>query len=47
MCFWTRAKDDTGSFDSIISDNDSKGPMRLTTKAGEYLTIQGCDWTKS
>jgi hypothetical protein len=44
-CYWARHKDDTGS--NIIANDLTEGPTRLTAKAGEYLEITGCDFTKA
>lgn len=44
-CYWERSKDDTGDFDSIIANDYSDGPGRVTVKAGEiFKTSGGCDW---
>lgn len=47
LCYWARMKDDSGSVDSIIANNNSQGPTRVTVKAGEYLQVTGCDFTKA
>ena len=45
ICYWARLKDDSGS--NIIANNAGQGAARLTVKAGEYLQITGCDWTRA
>ncbi len=46
-CYFARAKDDSGSISSIEQNDNTQGAARVTVKNGEYLTITGCDWTKS
>lgn len=46
LCYWARMKNDSGSLDAIIANNNSQGPTRVTVKAGEYLQVTGCDFVK-
>lgn len=47
-CYWERAKDDSGSLDSIIANDNITGPGRLTVKAGQILKLDGgCEWTRA
>lgn len=47
MCFWSRKKDDSGSFDSIIANEIVKGQGRVTIKKGEFFETSECqDWVK-
>ncbi|WP_327315759.1 hypothetical protein [Streptomyces sp. NBC_01235] len=47
MCYWERAKDSSGDFDSIITNGTPTGTGRVTVKKGEVFKTQGCqDWTK-
>jgi hypothetical protein len=44
-CYVERAKDDSGEFDSIISNDNLTGPSRITPKKGETLKLSGgCTW---
>lgn len=46
-CYWERAKDASGSMDSIIANNNSTGQSVVTVNAGEFFTTQGCNtWVK-
>lgn len=46
-CYWERAKDDSGEFGSIISNDYADGPSRVTIKTGEYFKASGgCTWDK-
>jgi hypothetical protein len=45
MCYWARLKDDSGQ--NIIANDSSQGPTRFTAKAGEYVQVTGCDFTKA
>ncbi|WP_329218201.1 hypothetical protein OG352_18250 [Streptomyces sp. NBC_01485] len=48
MCYWERAKDSSGDFDSIITNGTPTGTGRVTVKKGEVFKTQGCqDWTKA
>jgi hypothetical protein len=47
MCYWERAKDSSGDFNSIITNDAPTGTSRVTVKKGEVFKTQGCqDWTK-
>ncbi|MDP8930105.1 MAG: hypothetical protein M3O70_16435 [Actinomycetota bacterium] len=47
MCYWSRNRDATGEFASIITNGIVQGPARVTVKSGEYLDVSGgCTWTK-
>jgi hypothetical protein len=46
-CYFSRAKDDTGSLSSIEQNDNTAGSARVTVKKGEYLTVAGCDWAKA
>lgn len=47
MCYWSRNKDASGEFGSIITNGIVEGPARVTVKTGEYLDVSGgCTWTK-
>lgn len=46
-CYWERAKNDSGDFGSIISNENLQGPGTVSLKAGEFFkTNGGCNWTK-
>lgn len=46
-CYYQRAKNDSGSFDAIIANNNSAGPNSVTVAKGEFVTFSGgCNWTK-
>lgn len=46
-CYWERAKDSSGEFDSIIANGNPKGQSRVTVNRGEVFKSQGCkDWVK-
>lgn len=48
MCYWARSKDDTGDFNSLITNGTVEGPGSLTVNDGEYLELQGeCEWKQS
>jgi hypothetical protein len=42
ICYWERAKDASGEFDSIITNGTPKGPANLTVNNGEYVESNGC-----
>lgn len=45
-CYWERAKDSSGSFNSVITNGNTGGPGVVTVKAGEVVTFSGgCTWT--
>jgi hypothetical protein len=47
MCYWERAKNDSGELGSIIANHNSEGPDRVTVKAGETVKFSGdCKWTE-
>ncbi|MFC9096938.1 hypothetical protein [Streptomyces sp. NPDC057072] len=47
LCYWERAKDSTGSFDSIIANNNLQGSGRATVRKGEVFKTTGCQkWAK-
>ncbi|MFC8537727.1 hypothetical protein ACFUJY_27980 [Streptomyces sp. NPDC057249] len=44
-CYWQRAKDASGEFDSIIANNNLTGPGRVTLNKGEYFKTNRCaEW---
>lgn len=46
MCYWQRTTDDSGEFDSIITNAVVQGPSSVTINAGEFVTFNGsCAWT--
>lgn len=46
-CYWERAKDASGEFDSIIANNNLEGPGRVTLKKGEYFKTNRCqEWKR-
>ncbi|MGW5433343.1 hypothetical protein ACWET9_40165 [Streptomyces sp. NPDC004059] len=47
LCYWERAKDSTGDFDSIIANNNLQGSGRVTVHKGEVFKTTGCQkWAK-
>jgi hypothetical protein len=47
LCYWERAKDDSGDLRSIISNDLFRGPGSVTVKNGEFAKLSGgCTWTK-
>ncbi|GAA2454108.1 hypothetical protein [Streptomyces macrosporus] len=47
-CYWERAKDSSGEFDSIITNNNLQGPGRVTVAKGEVFKTNGClEWKKA
>lgn len=46
-CYFERAKDDSGSLNSILDNDNLTGPGRTTVSKGQVLTLSGgCDWVK-
>lgn len=46
-CYWQRATDDSGEFESIIANGNVQGPGSLSIKKGEFVEMSGgCKWTK-
>jgi hypothetical protein len=46
-CYWERAKNASGEFDSIIANNNLEGPGRVTLNKGEYFKTNRCqEWKK-
>lgn len=44
-CYSARMKDNSGAITSIIANNNSAGPDRVTVSSGEYLQLSGgCTW---
>ncbi|MGW5846677.1 hypothetical protein ACWFQ8_01720 [Streptomyces sp. NPDC055254] len=44
-CYWERAKDSSGEFDSIITNNNLDGPGRVTLRKGEIFKTSRCqEW---
>lgn len=44
-CYYERAKDDSGSVESILDNEIVSGPSRVTVSNGQYLTLSGgCFW---
>jgi hypothetical protein len=47
-CYWQRSKDDSDSLNSIIANDNTAGPARVTLHRGEYFKDSGCnDWVKA
>ncbi|MGC4945447.1 hypothetical protein ACLQ2N_04405 [Streptomyces sp. DT224] len=47
-CYWERAKDASGEFDSIIANNNLTGPGRVTLNKGEYFKTNRCaEWKRT
>ncbi|MFJ8651215.1 hypothetical protein ACIRNU_02590 [Streptomyces rochei] len=46
-CYWERAKDASGEFDSIIANNNLEGTGRVTLNKGEYFKTNRCqEWKR-
>lgn len=46
-CYWSRNKDDSGEFDSVISNGNVQGPGSVTVNDGEFVELSGdCTWTR-
>jgi hypothetical protein len=46
-CYWERAKDDSGDWQSILANDNLTGPGRVTVKRGEVVHFDGgCEWVK-
>ena len=46
-CYWERARNDSGDFGSIISNDNLQGPGTVSNRPGEFFkTSGGCQWTK-
>ncbi|MFD0328325.1 hypothetical protein ACFQZC_08960 [Streptacidiphilus monticola] len=46
-CYWERDKDSSGSFSSIIANDNLSGTGRVTVRKGEVFKTNGCqDWVK-
>lgn len=46
FCYWSRNTDDSGEFESIISNGALEGPGSVTVGDGEFLELSGdCVWT--
>jgi hypothetical protein len=44
-CYWARNKDSSGSFESIIANDNIEGPGTVTVNAGEVFQASGsCVW---
>jgi hypothetical protein len=47
MCYWARQKDDSGEFESLITNGTLQGPGSVTINDGEFVELTGdCTWTK-
>lgn len=48
-CYWERLKDDSGSFNSIIANDNIDGPGRLKIAASDkFVKFSGdCQWVKA
>lgn len=47
-CYWSRNKDDSGEFESIIANDNLQGPGRVTLNKGEVFETNGCqNWELS
>lgn len=47
-CYWERAKDASGEFESIIANNNLQGPGRVTLNKGEVFKTNRCqEWKKT
>lgn len=48
MCYWSRSKNSSGDFGSIITNGTTQGPDVVTTNKGEILKASGsCTWKLS
>lgn len=48
MCYWSRNKNSSGDFGSIIANGTPQGPGVLTVNKGEVLEVSGtCTWKLS
>ncbi|GHH95060.1 hypothetical protein [Streptomyces capillispiralis] len=46
-CYWERAKDASGEFEAIITNNNLTGQGRVTLNNGEYFKTNGCqEWKR-
>ncbi|MCA2201716.1 hypothetical protein [Streptomyces sp. SMS_SU21] len=46
-CYWERASDASGEFESIIANNNLDGPGRVTLNKGEYFKTNRCqEWKR-
>lgn len=46
-CYWSRSRDDSGSPDTIIANDNITGPGSVTVLAHEFVKFAGgCVWTK-
>ncbi|MFD2396084.1 hypothetical protein ACFSVJ_03130 [Prauserella oleivorans] len=46
FCYWSRNTDDSGEFESIITNGGLEGPGSVTVNDGEFLELSGdCVWT--
>lgn len=46
MCYWARASDPSGEFNSLITNGILEGPGVVTIEDGEVFTSNGCNpWT--
>lgn len=44
-CYWERTRDDSGEFDSIITNGTPMGKASVTVKEGEFFNVDGsCMW---
>ncbi|GFE18389.1 hypothetical protein Sgleb_64360 [Streptomyces glebosus] len=47
LCYWARAKDSSGTRESILANGTPKGPARVNVHTGETFETNGCRrWTK-
>jgi len=47
-CYWSRRTDDSGSFESIITNGNIEGPGSLTVNNKEFVELAGdCEWTRT
>lgn len=44
-CYWERTRDDSGEFDSLITNGTPMGKASVTIKEGEFFNVDGsCVW---
>ena len=46
-CYWARERNNSGSLNAIIANDNTTGPTSVTVNAGEYFETTGCKtWHK-
>jgi hypothetical protein len=47
ICYWSRNKDDSGEFESLITNGTVGGPGSVTVNDGEFVNLSGdCTWSR-